>query len=156
MYLWLKLVHVIAVVMFLGNIVTGVFWHRHALRTRDPKLLAHAMDGVTRSDRLFTMPGVLLILASGIWAAVQGGFPILGTPWILWTVVLFAISGLVFGARIAPLQKRLHALAAAGVQGGNFDLPTYERLSRQWDVWGTVATLTPVIGVALMVLKPAW
>jgi uncharacterized membrane protein len=155
MYLWLKLVHVLGVVMFLGNIVTGVFWHKHALATRDPRLLAHAMDGVRRSDRLFTMPGVFLILGSGIWAAIQGGYPMLGTPWILWTIVLFAISGIAFGARVAPLQKRLHALAAAGAQGGGFDFAAYERLSRQWDVWGTVATLTPLVGVALMVLKPA-
>jgi uncharacterized membrane protein len=32
MYLWLKLIHILAVVMFIGNIVTGVFWHRHARR----------------------------------------------------------------------------------------------------------------------------
>lgn len=154
MYLWLKLAHVLGVVMFLGNIVTGVFWHKHALATRDPKLLAHAMDGVRRSDRLFTMPGVFLILGSGIWAAIEGGLPMLGTPWILWTIVLFAVSGTVFGARIAPLQKRLQALAAAGARGA-FDFAAYERLSRQWDFWGAVATLTPLAGVALMVLKPA-
>jgi uncharacterized membrane protein len=156
MYLWLKFVHVLGVVMFLGNIVTGVFWHKHALATRDPRLLAHAMDGVRRSDRLFTMPGVFLILGSGIWAAIQGGYPMLGTPWILWTIVLFAISGIAFGARVAPLQKRLHALAAAGAQGGSFDIAAYERVSRQWDVWGTVATLTPLVGVGLMVLKPTF
>ena len=52
MYLWLKLIHVLAVVMFIGNIVTGVFWHKHAERTRDPRLIAHAMAGVIRSDRL--------------------------------------------------------------------------------------------------------
>ena len=155
MYLWLKLLHVLAVVLFLGNIVTGVFWHRHALRTRDPKLLAHAMDGVRRSDRLFTMPGVFLILGSGIYAAMQAGFPLLRTPWILWTIVLFAISGIVFGARIAPLQKQLHALAEAGTRGKAFDLAAYEGLSRRWEFWGWVAILTPVAGVALMVLKPA-
>jgi uncharacterized membrane protein len=154
-YLWLKFLHVLAVVMFLGNIVTGVFWHRHAMRTRDPRLLAHAMDGVRRSDRLFTMPGVFLILGSGIFGAMQGGFPILRTPWILWTIVLFAISGIVFGVRIAPLQKQLHALAEAGSKGGGFDLAAYERLARQWEFWGWIAILTPVAGVALMVLKPA-
>src|SRR6188474_3607230 len=84
MYLWLKVIHILAVVMCIGNIVTGVFWHKHAERTRDPRLIAHAMAGVIRSDRLFTMPGVFLILASGIFAAVQGGFPILRTGWILW------------------------------------------------------------------------
>jgi uncharacterized membrane protein len=143
MYLWLKFLHVLAVVMFLGNIVTGVFWHRHALRTRDPKLLAHAMDGVRRSDRLFTMPGVFLILGSGIWAAIQ------------WTIVLFAVSGITFGTRIAPIQKQLHAFAEAGTRRGAFDLAAYERLSKRWEFWGWVAIVTPVAGVALMVLKPA-
>lgn len=57
MYLWLKRIHVLAVAMFVGNMVTGVFWHEHAMKTRDPRLLAHMMDGVIRSDRLFTMPG---------------------------------------------------------------------------------------------------
>ena len=62
MYLWLKVIHVLAVVLFLGNIITGVFWHKHAERTRDPRLIAHTMAGVIRSDRLFTMPGVFVIL----------------------------------------------------------------------------------------------
>ena len=59
MYLWLKLVHILAVILFIGNIVTGLFWHKHALRTGDARLIAHAMDGVLRSDRLFTMRGEL-------------------------------------------------------------------------------------------------
>ena len=66
MYPWLKLVHVIAVVLFLGNIITGVFWHKHAERTRDARLIAHTMAGVIRSDRLFTMPGVFVIDRKGI------------------------------------------------------------------------------------------
>jgi uncharacterized membrane protein len=155
MYLWLKLIHILAVVLFIGNVVTGVFWHKHAERTRDPRLLAHAMDGVIRSDRLFTMPGVLLIIASGVLAAMQGGFPIVGTRWILWTLVLFGISGLVFGLRLAPLQRRMRALAQAGAAGGSFDHAAYHGLSRQWDFWGALATATPLAGLALMVLKPA-
>jgi len=43
MYLWLKLIHVVGVVAFLGNFVTGLFWHVHASRTRDPKILAHQL-----------------------------------------------------------------------------------------------------------------
>lgn len=155
MYLWLKLVHVIAVVLFLGNIITGVFWHRHALRTRNAALIAHAMDGVIRSDRLFTMPGVFVILASGIFAAIRGGFPIFGTPWIVWTIVMFAISGAVFMTRLGPLQRRMHAAAAAGANSGAFDYVAYHRLSRQWDFWGAIATVTPLIGLGFMVLKPA-
>lgn len=156
MYLWLKLIHVLAVVMFIGNIVTGVFWHKHAMKTRDARLLAHAMDGVIRSDRLFTIPGVILIIVSGVLGAIQGGFPLLRTPWILWMLVLFSISGAVFGIRLAPLQRQMRAQAEAGAHGGAFDYVAYHRLSRQWDFWGFLATATPLLALALMVLKPVF
>jgi uncharacterized membrane protein len=155
MYLWWKLLHILAVILFLGNIITGLFWHRHAERTRDPRLLAHTMDGVIGSDRLFTMPGVFVIIGTGILAAVQGGLPLLRTGWIAWTLVLFGISGAVFGLRVAPLQRRLRDLATAGAAGGAFDFDAYHRLAARWEVWGTVATVTPLAGLALMVLKPA-
>ena len=156
MYLWLKLIHILAVVMFIGNIVTGVFWHKHAERTRNPRLLAHTMEGVIRSDRLFTIPGVVVILASGIFAAVKAGFPLLGTGWILWTLVMFAISGLVFMIRLGPLQRKMQSHAEAGASSGSFDYDAYHRIAKQWDFWGAVATLAPLIGLGLMVLKPAF
>ena len=154
MYLWLKLIHILAVVLFLGNIITGVFWHRHAARTRDPKILAHTAEGLTKSDRLFTIPGVLLIVLAGVAAAMQGNFPILRTPWILWTLILFSISGFAFMARVAPLQRKLHGLADAGAKGGSFDYAAYHRVANQWEFWGAIATLAPLVGLALMVLKP--
>jgi uncharacterized membrane protein len=70
MYLFLKLLHIIAVVLFLGNIITGLFWKFHAEGTRDARIIAHTFEGISRSDRWFTMPGVLLILAAGIPAAI--------------------------------------------------------------------------------------
>ena len=96
MYRLFKLLHVTAVIAFLGNITTGLFWHAHAARTRDPKLLAHTMDGIIRSDRLFTVPGVIVIILTGVAAAMHGNFPILRTGWILWTLILFTVSGLIF------------------------------------------------------------
>lgn len=155
MYLWLKVLHIVAVVLFLGNIITGVFWHRHAARTRDPHLLAHAVEGVIRSDRLFTMPGVLAIIATGVLAALQAGLPLLKTGWILWSLVLFGISGFLFGAQVAPLQRKLLALAKAGSSNGSFDYGAYHRLATRWEIMGTLATLTPLAALVLMVLKPA-
>jgi uncharacterized membrane protein len=155
MYFPMKLLHIVAVIAFLGNITTGLFWHLHAARTRDPRLLAHTMDGIIRSDRLFTMPGVVVIIATGIITAIGGGFPILRTGWILWTLVLFAISGLTFMFLVAPMQRQLLALAQAGTAGG-FDYAGYQRLARRWEAWGTVALLTPTAGLVLMVLKPAF
>ena len=154
MYLWLKLLHVTAVIAFLGNVTTGLFWHKHAERTRDPKLLAHTMDGIIASDRLFTIPGVILITAAGFMAAILKGLPILGTPWILWTIILFSISGIAFSFRVAPLQRELRAMAREGLASGMFDFDRYHAVARRWELWGTLALLTPLAGLVLMVLKP--
>jgi len=151
MYLTLKLLHVVAVIVFLGNILTGLFWHAHAAGTRDPGHLAHAMAGIIRSDRLFTMPGVIVIIASGIATAIYGHLPILRTGWILWTLILFGASGLIFMLRVAPLQRRLLALA----QVPTFDEVTYRSTALRWELWGAAALITPLAGLALMVLKPS-
>ena len=154
MYLVFKLLHVTAVIVFLGNIITGLFWHAHAARTRDPKLLAFTMDGIIRSDRIFTLPGVLAIIASGVAAAIHAGLPLLRTPWIFETLILFAISGLAFGFQVAPLQRQLRALAEAGAAGGAFEYSRYQALAVRWEIWGALALLTPLAGMVLMVLKP--
>jgi uncharacterized membrane protein len=151
MYLAIKLLHEAAVVLFLGNIITGLFWHAHAARSRDPKLMAHAMDGIIRSDRWFTIPAAVAIVATGIATAVLGGMPILGTPWIAWTVALFAASSVVFAAWIGPLQRELLVRA----QAATFDFPTYRRRALHWEAWGAIALIAPLAGMAIMVLKPA-
>lgn len=154
MYLVLKLVHIVSVVMFLGNIITGLFWHRHAARTRDARLLFHTMDGIIRSDRWFTLPGVVLIVVTGFGAAGLGDYPVLRTLWISASILLFSVSGLLFGIRVAPLQKQLRALAQRGVESGTFDHAAYESVARRWEAWGLAALLTPLLAMVLMVLKP--
>lgn len=155
MYLVFKLVHIIAVVLFLGNIITGLFWKRHADRSNDPRIMANAMAGIIRSDRWFTIPGVVAILVGGFGTAIVGQIPILRTGWIFWAIILFTISGLAFTFRVAPLQVKLAALAHAGTESGQFDQARYHVWSREWELWGLVALATPMIAVGLMVLKPA-
>lgn len=154
MTVFLKLLHIFAVVLFLGNIITGLFWHAHAARTRDPKLLAHAMEGIIRSDRLFTMPGVIVIVAAGMALGIQLQLPLLRTGWILWTSVLLIVSGIVFMLRVAPLQRELLAMAREGWRSTQFDYGRYRALAIAWEAWGAVALLTPLAGLVLMVLKP--
>ena len=149
MYLWMKLLHIAAVITFLGNISTGLFWHAHAARTRDPRLLAHTMEGIIRTDRIFTVPGVVVIIAAGVLLAVLGNFPLLGTPWIRWSLLLFALSGVAFMWRIAPLQRQLLEYA----RSGNFSYEHYAGVAIRWERWGAFALLAPIAALALMVLK---
>ena len=155
MYLWLKLLHVISVIAFLGNITTGLFWHALAARSREPALLAFTMRGIIRSDLLFTIPGVFGIILTGLGTAMLGHLPIMRTPWIAWTLGLFLVSGIVFVIRVAPLQRELLELAEGGAQSASFDYQRYHGVARRWEMWGALALLTPVAGLILMVLKPA-
>ena len=152
LYLVLKLIHVLAVVLFLGNITTGIFWKANADRSRDPAVIRNMLEGIIRADRLFTMPPVMVLLAAGIWAAIQGNFPILRTGWIFWSILLFTASGFAFMARVAPLQRQMLALVRSN---GTLDWVAYRKLSRGWELWGAVALIAPAIAAALMVMKPA-
>jgi uncharacterized membrane protein len=154
MYLILKLLHIVSVIIFLGNITTGLFWKAHADRTRDPRLIAHILEGIIASDRWFTVPGVVGILVFGLGAAILGGLPLLRTGWLLWALILFSISGVAFVAQVVPLQRRMAKLARGAADGSPMDWDEYHALSRRWDLWGGVALVAPAAVVLLMVLKP--
>jgi len=131
LYFALKLLHLLAVMLFLGNIITGLFWKLHGDRTGDPRIMAHTLDGI-----------------------MMGRLPILGTGWILHSIILFSVSGLAFGFQVAPLQRRLLSLTSQAAAGGAFDAALYRKLSWRWEIGGLVAVLTPLAAFALMVFKP--
>ena len=111
------------------------------------------LEGIIRADRLFTIPPIALILAGGIGAAVVGKYPILGTGWIFWSIVLFTISGIAFMSVVGPAQRKMLALVRRS--GESLDWAAYRALSVQWEIWGAIALLAPAIAAALMVMKPA-
>jgi uncharacterized membrane protein len=155
MYIALKVLHVAAVVLFLGNIVTGLLWKVHADQTKDPVIIRHTVAGLIRADRWFTIPGVVLIVISGVAAAIIGGLPLLGTRWILWGIILFTISGIAYMARVVPLQRQMLNVARSGAETGNFDWDKYHSLSRGWNLWGTIALLAPALAMIAMIAKPS-
>ena len=57
LYLALKSLHVVSVVLFLGNIITGVFWKVHAdLHRRSARACAGDPRRLIRSDRCSPCP----------------------------------------------------------------------------------------------------
>lgn len=89
LYLGFKLVHVAGVVLFLGNITVGVFWKSFADRYGNFAIKAYTVDAIIKADRLFTIPGIVLILIGGIGAALVGNIPFLSTGWLVWGIIVF-------------------------------------------------------------------
>lgn len=151
-YLFYKLLHIVGVVLFLGNIITGLLWMRFAMETKEMRHIARTMRTIIRLDTYLTNPGVILIIASGVMTAMVGHYPILGTGWILWSIILFSVSGAVFMAKLAPLQRRIAAFAEQA-SNSDEDAAKLRALVRSWDLWGLIATLTPLAAAVMMVLK---
>lgn len=148
LYLVLKLIHVAGVVLFLGNITVGVFWKAYADRSGNAAIMASTMDGIIAADKVFTIPGVIILLVGGIGTAIVGGIPILSTGWLLWGIVAFVLAALAFG----PLQRAQRRIAIAA-HAGNFQ--EYAEFSKGWRLWGTLALIFPIVAFVLMILKPA-
>ena len=150
-YLILKLIHIIAAIIFLGNITIAPFWKNHAEKSKDRLKILQTWEGIIRADKYFTMPGVIILLIFGIGAAAHLHYNFIETSWIFWSIILYVISGAAFMAKVSPIQKKIVALAK---DEPTFNWDEYKKLAHQWDVWGSVATLAPWIAVVLMVIKP--
>ena len=147
-YLIFKLIHVFAVIFFVGNIVISVLWKNHGDRSGDPKIIAHTMRGIIRADRFFTMPAAAFLILAGFGAMGIGYIPF-ETGWILWGFVMILISAAAFMAKVVPAQKKLLRIA----ETDPFDQQLYATVSKEWNLWGSIATIAPIVAVILMVLK---
>lgn len=147
--------HVLSVACFLGNIITGHFWKAHADRSGDPRIIAHTLHGIMRSEWWLTLPSAAVIAVTGYFAARAMGVPIFRTAWLAWGIGLFAFSGIAFAWQVGPLQARMRALAeSAATNGGVWDIALYRRLSLRWALWGVLAIAAPIVTLALMIAKP--
>ena len=153
MYAVFKSLHIIGVVVLLGNVTITAFWKVLADRTSDARLIAHAQHGVTVADWIFTLAGIVLVLVGGYGAAVVAGLSVTTLRWLVIGELLFAGSGLVWLAVLVPIQIR-QARMARMLAPDAVLTSLYRRDSRKWLVWGIIATVPLVAAIYVMVAKP--
>lgn len=148
-----RLFHVLAVVLFLGNLATSLFWAAHASRTRNPAVVAHTFAGIRRSDLWFTLPGAVGIVIGGVVAAFRMELSIFGTGWIVWAIGLLGMGLVVLATVRAGLQRDLEELVGSGT-GDEVPWKEYELLYRYWWSWTLIAIAGPLGSVLLMAYRP--
>ncbi len=152
-YLILKTVHILGAILFLGNIIVTAWWKLMADRHGDPIVVAFAQRQVTLTDFVFTAGGGALLLLGGLGNALWYGMDYPHIPWMVWSLVLFTASGVIWVVILIPVQIKQARLARAFAHGGPIPAE-YRRLGRIWNGFGLPATLLPLIAVYLMVFKP--
>ena len=151
-YLALKSLHILGVVLFVGNIIVTGWWKVQADRTRNPAVIAFAQRQVTLTDWIFTFGGSTLVVV-GAYANVYLHDLPLDATWLVWGQALFFLSGLLWVAILIPAQIKLARLAR-GFAGGGPIPDEYWRLNRIWLWIGILATVLPAANLYFMVFKP--
>jgi uncharacterized membrane protein len=154
LYLFLKTIHIIGVVLFLGNIIVTAWWKTAADRTRDARVVAFAQRQVARTDFVFTAGGAALLLAGGVGNALAHEMDFLAISWMAWSFYLFLAAAAIWIGVLVPTQIEQGRLAAEFGRSGQIPAE-YWRLARRWNLFGALALLLPVIALVLMVYKPA-
>src|ERR1700675_1021840 len=86
-WFWLvKILHVLAVVVLLGNLLMAPFWRKRLAALGGPQARAAANRSVRVADFMFTLPGWVVVLATGIMLIIHRG---MRGSWLYLSLLLF-------------------------------------------------------------------
>lgn len=145
----LLFLHLLGVILLFGTYITAFTTKTFGERTGDPRILGHVYHVMNGVDRILTPVAVVLLLASGFALAARGGIPVVETDWLLWSLILFGITGLLFVVRALPIQRRLERLLA----DGEHQPAAYEDLARRWVGWAGTSFLLTIVILYLMIRR---
>ncbi|MFT4079279.1 DUF2269 family protein [Rhodomicrobium sp.] len=148
----LKTLHILSAILLFGTGLGTAFHGLASNLSKDVRAIAVSNRNVVLADWLFTTPAVILQPVTGIWLAVEQGWP-LTSPWIVVSFALYFVAGACW-LPVVWLQLRMRRLANEAVAFGR-ELPAiYHRYFRLWFALGWPAFSAMITAVALMVVKP--
>ncbi|MEA2315008.1 MAG: hypothetical protein QOI03_1700 [Solirubrobacteraceae bacterium] len=148
-------VHITAVVAAFG--VTFAYPVMFALAAkRDPRSLPLIYRIEYTVERVLVNPGLLLVLAAGIYLASDGHH--WSDFFVQWGIGAVLVIGGVVGAVMIPTAKRAEAvalrdLASAGAELGELSAE-HRALARRLAVVGTLLSALVVVTILFMAIKP--
>lgn len=148
-----KCMHILGVVVLVGNVTATSMWKFFADRSGDPGIVGFSQRLVTITDWSLTFWGVILTVVGGYSAAAIGRMDLLSDRWLVLGQVLFLVSGLLWVGILVPLQIRMARMARQFKNGGSIP-DGYRVASRAWLAVGIAATVPLVAATWVMVTKP--
>jgi uncharacterized membrane protein len=146
----MKVVHVLAVVVLLGNLLMAPFWRKRLAAVGGAQARAVANRSVRVADLLFTLPGWVLVLATGIMLIISRGMP---GGWMHLSLLLFLGWLVLWHMLVLRARKNMIAQAEEAASGGQAseELAQHER---QWQQWSYVSAGIVGLILILMLTKP--
>jgi len=150
---WLiRVLHVLAVVVLLGNLLMAPFWRKRLVALGGAQARAVANRSVRMADFAFTLPGWVVVLATGIMLIIARGWP---RPhgWLDLSLLLFLGWLILWHVLVLRARKAMITQAEEAAAGGQApaELAQHER---QWQQWSYVSAALVVLILILMVTQP--
>lgn len=150
-YLWLKLLHILAAVVVAGTGAGIAFFMFMAARSNNVQAIAVTARHVVLADWCFTTPAVITQFVTGVLLMRLLGWSFTST-WFVWVLGLFVFIGVCW-LPVVWIQYRLRAHASEAVQTGEISA-TFRKYMRWWTALGVPAFLAVLVIFWLMVTKP--
>ncbi len=147
-YQWHKVLHILGVVIFMGNMIVGPVWFSYAYYSKDAHVLNFAAKLLQKTDLYLTIPGIALTVLNGLClSSVYGGSQ--SQPWLLHSIYL--ILGMwILSVPLVFLQEKLFLT----IKNEAENVAKINRLLIQWSILGSLVTIPPGIIFYWMVVKP--
>jgi uncharacterized membrane protein len=148
---WLmKILHVLAVVVLLGNLLMAPFWRKRLAAVGGAQARAAANRSVRVADLMFTLPGWVVVLATGIMLIIYRG---MHGGWLHLSLLLFLGWLVLWHVLVLRARKTMIAQAedAIGKEQVPAELAQHER---EWQQWSYVSAGVVVLILILMVTRP--
>lgn len=111
MYDWLKSIHVLSAVIWVGGAFTLQFLATRIDAAGDQAQMASFASNAEWFGKRIFMPASIIVLISGIWAVDEGGWSF-GDFWVLWGLIGIAFSAIVGAAFLGPESGRIGKIVA--------------------------------------------
>lgn len=146
----LRVLHVGAAALFLGNIVCTLVWKMLAERTRDPVQINAALRLAVQADSRITLPTAIIVTISGIMLMGMLGWHVLGESWLQISLVIWLLSAVLAVTYLVPSLKRLATLSE-GFRHSSCVTTEYEKSALRWNWVSAALIVMPLIILALAV-----
>lgn len=146
-YHWHKILHILGVVIFMGNMIVGPIWFLFAYYSKDKHLLKFANKLLQLTDMYLTIPGVALTVLNGLsLASAFGGTQ--NQPWLFYSMILLFIM---WALSIPLIYYQEQMYKTIEEEPDNED--KIHSILIKWGILGTIVMLPPTIVFYLMIVK---
>jgi uncharacterized membrane protein len=148
MLTWLKVVHIVAGMLFVGNVIVTGIWAEVLFRQRAQVDFAVTARAIVLTDWIFTLGGATALVVSGVWGARLRGFPLWDTRWIRWAMLGLGVSTVIWLVILVPAQRQMVRLHSS-------DDDAVRSVYGRWRTAGWLAVAPLLWSIWCMVAKPS-